>query len=172
MVKHLGSTIVSIMESNSMAKISSLVDNGHWNISSSNHVLVFKLRRLLHSFSFKSVDAVCWNDNKLVSLSAIWDSIRQRATPPPWLQVVWHPLCIPKCAFFCWLAFKNRLLTKDTMLMFGFNVDNTCLLCQSGLEIVDHIFSSCPVAYLILKSSPVTLTHNWSDWCNGNFFQQ
>lgn len=88
---------------------------------------------------------------------------------PLWLPAIWHPFSIPKCAFFMWLVHKNRVLTKDRMIWFGFTVNPNFVLCQSNLETVEHTFTDCPYTYLVLRGSPVPITRTWHEWQTGIF---
>lgn len=90
---------------------------------------------------------------------------------PAWLPAVWHSYCIPKCTLFVCLAFKNRLLTKDRMISFGFDVNSTCVLCYSSVETSQHTYVDCPFTYMVLKSCHVSLALSWSDWQVGRFTQ-
>ena len=87
----------------------------------------------------------------------------------PWIAAVWHKLTIPKCSFTSWLAFKNRLLTKDRMMRFGMQTDLRCVLCNNAIETNAHLFSSCNFIATITTSSGFYLTENWSSYLNGNF---
>lgn len=164
----LGISIISSAESTSLARIRDFLSDGRWVPPSSNHVKVIELRHLLSNIVINRVDAVCWQGSKSVKLSTVYNSIRRVSTPPPWVATVWHSYAIPKCAFFMWLALKQRLLTKDRMITFGIAVNPTCLLCQCNAETTDHLFSTCPYTCLILNCSPVPISCNWADWQNGN----
>lgn len=76
------------------------------------------------------------------TLYTVWDSLRSSGVPPRWLIAVWFPLAIPKCSFTSWLAFKNRLLTKDRMQHFGMTTNPTCILCNNANETALHLFCS------------------------------
>ncbi|XP_074360314.1 uncharacterized protein LOC141700436 [Apium graveolens] len=126
-----------------------------------------ELRRLILSIPITYVDKVSWEGLDNPTVSSIWNSIRSTAAPPPWLPAVWHRVSIPKCSFTMWLAMQNRLLTKDIMIHFGFNVSPTCVLCYSNVESNRHM--DCPYSYLILKGCPFNINIDWDAWQVGNF---
>lgn len=171
LLSYLGTSIVSIMESNNMAYVNSIISNGIWSPSGSNHVQAIELRHLLASCRIGTEDVVLWNGQKHVSLSIVWDSLRRRGSPPPWLGAIWHQFHIPKCAFFTWLALRQRLLTKEKMLSFGIRTDPNCVLCNNHVETTAHLFSSCQFTLAILRASPVPISLSWDLWLQGNFFQ-
>jgi len=41
-------------------------------------------------------------------------------------------------------ALNDRLLTKKRLLRFQFVQNSDCVLCDAGIEDIDHIFFSCP----------------------------
>lgn len=172
LLEHFGNHIISAAESSNLARVSSIILNGTWAPSSSNHVLVIEFRRLLSHHSISTCDDTNWAGTKPVNLSVIWNSIPRVASPPLWIGAIYHTLAIKNCSLYLWLALRGRLLTKDRMRSFGFNVDMRCVLCHSSEETADHLFADCPYTFLLIRACPVSLSHAWSDWQNGNFFSR
>nr|GLL37537.1 uncharacterized protein LOC105180093 [Ipomoea trifida] len=57
-------------------------------------------------------------------------------------KVTWKP-CIPrKFSFIMWLALKNRLATKDRLIME--ETESDCSLCVGNKELAHHLFFRCP----------------------------
>ena len=56
------------------------------------------------------------------------------------------------------------------MINCGYDVNPLCTLCWSANETCEHLFSACPVTYLLLRDCPIPLNTRWSDWQNGDFF--
>lgn len=137
-----------------------------------NHMLVVDLRRLLTSMPISAMDQLLWNGDNNPNISRVWKSIRNKGTAPLWLHAIWHSYAIPKCAFFMWLALKNRVLTKERMIHFGLNVSLTYVLCHHSRETVDHLFVNCPYTNLVLKGSLVPLSCQWLEWQAGNFTER
>lgn len=169
LIFRLGPGITSIADSFNLAPIRTIIANGSWHTNNSNHVLAIELRQLLSAMPISSKDQVLWNGDDNPNISSMWHSVRVPGTAPLWQPAIWHSFAIPKCSLFMWLALKKRLLTKDKMLQFGFNVNPTCILCHSCVENAEHIFSDCPFTYLILKSSPVPISLLWTDLQMGIF---
>lgn len=160
---------MSTEESFDLAPIRTIINNGTWQTSNSNHVLAIELRRLLTALPISNTDKVLWEGNDNPSISSIWHTIRRTGTAPLWLSAVWNPFTIPKCGFFLWLALKNRLLTKEKMIQFGFNVNPICVLCHSSMESAEHIFTDCPYTNSVLKGGSLPITLTWSEWQMGIF---
>lgn len=102
-----------------------------------------------------------------IKVTSIWQSFRAPGDVVAWADSVWNSLAIPKCSFTLWLALRNRLLTRDRMIMFGMTTDPKCLLCSQGMESVQHLFSSCPYFDLIRMALPYDFVHDWSVIQNG-----
>lgn len=171
LIKRFGPGLISEIRSTYLDNVSTFISGTTWAVIDSNHVQAMELRNLLSSCHIHRGDAILWDGQKVVNISVVWNSIRAHQTAPPWLKAIWHPFSIPKCSFFLWLALRNRLLTKDRMISFGFNVSPTCVLCRSANESAEHLFSSCPMAFMVIRSSPVPLDLNWTNWLAGNFFR-
>lgn len=58
------------------------------------------------------------------------------------------------------------------MLSFGMRTEARCVLCRCEDETVKHLCSSCPVAYILLRSCSIPLKTLWADWLNGEFFRE
>lgn len=137
----LDSRTVSIVESHNLAKVSSLISNSHWELHPSNHTFSMDFRNKVINIPIHSHDHLTWDGMKCsqVKTSVIWNTIRTVGDGKFWLKAIWHSFAIPKCFILLWLAFKNRLLTKDRMLRFGMQTDGTCVLCKSSMENIQHI---------------------------------
>ena len=150
MISRFSESIVSLTRSNSSARIKEFLVNGSWISLPSYRIHIIELCNLLQMVRIGPDDAVLWRGNKKVNVSLIWNSIRTVGTPKLWVQVVWHLKSITKCSFFMWLALQGRLLTKDRMKMFGWTVDDKCVLCRCTEETSAHVFTDCPYADLVL----------------------
>ena len=170
LVSKYGRSIIFTMDSHPLALVGTIIHNGSWNPSMSNDISARSIRHDILATGIHPADAVLWDGAKHVNISVIWQSIRQRHVPPPWISAIWHRLAIPRCAFFTWLAFRSSLFTKDFMIICGYNVNPTCILCYSENESCEHLFSSCPATYLLLRDCPLPLSVRWNDWQLGLFF--
>ena len=169
LITRYGRSTIFSMDSSPHALVQSIIHEGAWRPSPSNDISARSIRQSILATRIHTSDAVLWDGSKHVNISVIWDSIRRRCTPPAWTSAVWHQLAIPKCAFFMWLALHSSLLTRDKLIDYGYTVNPICPMCNSADESCIHLFSSCPVTYIILRECPVSVNIRWSDWQNGQF---
>ncbi|XP_063948027.1 uncharacterized protein LOC135152123 [Daucus carota subsp. sativus] len=163
LIERFGDGIISVMDSSHEATVGSAIVNGYWAVSSSNDFRATQIRSLISSCSIARQDAV-------VNLRVIWESIRRRGPSSPWIPLIWSKFNIPSCSFISWLACRNRLSTKDRLFNIQQVVDPLCCLCRSNAESAEHLFTSCPYTYLVLRACPFDLFINWNAWMLGNFF--
>ncbi|XP_030479170.1 uncharacterized protein LOC115696410 [Cannabis sativa] len=60
-----------------------------------------------------------------------------------WSNKVWARLNALKHCHILWLAIHNRLKTKDRLLKFGLQMEETCCFCKEEKETGDHQFFYC-----------------------------
>ncbi|XP_022020181.1 uncharacterized protein LOC110920269 [Helianthus annuus] len=85
-------------------------------------------------FSIKAVKSM-FNLNKDFSSRFVWEWCR------------WIP---KKCNLFAWRAEQDRIPTREALIRRNiFFEDSCCLLCNMGVESVDHSFTSCGVSTVI-----------------------
>ena len=73
--------------------------------------------------------------------------------------MVWERLSIPKHRFVLWLAWLERLKTKDWLVRTGVTLDRNCLLCGVGNENINHLFFECFYSKQVLEAVMV-----WLEW--------
>lgn len=170
LIERFNTSIISLALSNEMATVGDFISDHRWDLPTSNHVLLIELRSLVSNACIHQRDALYWNNIAApqITLSTIWNTIRTTAIPPLWVPAVWQPLSIPKCAFLLWMAFKNRLFTRDRLISFGINTDGGCVLCTNGFESTCHIFSECRYSKVVLHHD--ILSGVWADYLRGDFF--
>lgn len=64
------------------------------------------------------------------------------------LRELWKTQAPPKLKFFGWRVLINRIYSKDNLInrsIILVSDDSYCVFCVSHLEMVDHIFASCPL---------------------------
>jgi hypothetical protein len=83
--------------------------------------------------------------------SNTWEVLRVKREQVEWWKLVWFPLAIPKQAFILWLVMKERLVTRDKLLSWGYKGDVNCLFCSNQLESCAHLFFECSFSYKICK---------------------
>ncbi|XP_010549577.1 PREDICTED: uncharacterized protein LOC104820715 [Tarenaya hassleriana] len=98
---------------------------------------------------FYWADKHCSDRLPIFSTSKAWKLHQILPPPVTWHKSVWFPRSIPKHSFIVWLAAKNRLPTKDRLLSWGLDVADTCVLCDSSVESVDHLFFCCQYTHVV-----------------------
>ena len=83
--------------------------------------------------------------------AAVWSSIRPKQEKVAWHKLVWFSINVPKHSFISWMAILNRLLTRDGLREWGVQVEESCVLCQIGLESRSHLFFGCSFSKEIWK---------------------
>ncbi|XP_062114462.1 uncharacterized protein LOC133825549 [Humulus lupulus] len=76
-----------------------------------------------------------------------------------WTKYIWNAYLIPKHAFISWLAYLNKLKTKDRLLHFGIATDANCLIWGHDKEDGSHLFFSCCYSKRCLAE-----IKNWLGW--------
>lgn len=168
LVHHFPQGIVSTAESTVMKLAATYMLDREWRLPPHNHIWLMEMRSMVLAIPIAREDSITCFGQKTPGISTIWNNIRERGTPPPWHKVLWHPLHLKKCTFFLWLAFKNRLLTRDRMISFGMNVPYNCVLCNSGMETIQHFFTACPYALRVFHNQQLLLSLDWSAYMQGN----
>lgn len=168
-------SIVSALESNSQATVSSIQSNGNWHLGVSNYHLVRELRQMCDGIVFSGDDCIAWNSSgnqlRALKISTIYSTLFTHRTGPPWLDFVWSKFRVPKFAFISWLIMKERLLTRDRMINLGMPTASQCLLCMTQDESHSHLFCSCPFIQDVFRGCGIGVT-TWADFCVGRFLTQ
>ncbi|XP_022042057.1 uncharacterized protein LOC110944699 [Helianthus annuus] len=78
----------------------------------------------------------------------VWNVLRVRASPVPWVNGVWFAQCIPRHSFHLWLVIKNKLKTQDRLAVWevgsATNMNLMCCpLCRNDRDSRDHLFFQC-----------------------------
>ncbi|VFQ80307.1 unnamed protein product [Cuscuta campestris] len=84
----------------------------------------------------------CIGDN--LCPSKVYDFLRDKSNPKPWMAFIWHSPIPPKCSFTMWLALRGRLPTKTNLEFLGLPME--CELCGDGVEDISHLFFGCCVS--------------------------
>lgn len=135
------------------ASVASAVTNGAWNISSrSRHSVLRYIRSVLPA---QAPDVNSPNEDNFMWLNSLADQPSEFSVskffrtlnpdPPaiPWHKVVWFKKRIPRHSFITWLAMRDRMVTRDSLISWGMDVSPSCLLCGTRAESVKHIFFEC-----------------------------
>ncbi|WMV42830.1 hypothetical protein MTR67_036215 [Solanum verrucosum] len=60
-------------------------------------------------------------------------------------DLIWNCIMLPRQRMISWLAYQNKLLTKERLQRMHIQVENTvCCLCDDGVDETDqHLFAEC-----------------------------
>ncbi|GFS32294.1 hypothetical protein Acr_00g0021820 [Actinidia rufa] len=84
-----------------------------------------------------------WAPNGKFQSRLAYEFFRPRGAKLAWPKLVWNGSIIPRHSFILWLGLKDRLLTKDKLR--DFIEDQSCPLCSSQNETLDHLFFHCNI---------------------------
>uniref|UniRef100_A0A803L3S2 Reverse transcriptase zinc-binding domain-containing protein n=1 Tax=Chenopodium quinoa TaxID=63459 RepID=A0A803L3S2_CHEQI len=84
-------------------------------------------------------------------ISRMYKDLRPDLTGCNWDKLVWEKWAAPKHKFIGWIAWHNRLMTRDRLLRFGTPTDASCLLCGDMQEDHEHLFFKCKYSQMIWK---------------------
>lgn len=93
----------------------------------------------------------------------------------PLANVFWKGPCPRKVNIFNWLAWKNKILYLENLARRRCNKlpTDTCVLCHSDVESVDHLFLRCRFSqevwehlgrFMQLPALPLSMSLLWGDW--------
>lgn len=167
--KRCDDALLSALELDSMAPLSSIQNQDQWDLGVSNFSLVRNLRQECADIPIRRQDSITWNNGSVwpVKIATIYEDLSPHRPHPPWFSFVWHNFNPPRYAFYTWLILKERLLTKDRMILFHMHTDVNCVLCQNMDESHEHLFCNCFFSRTILNHCPVMVSSNWSDFYSG-----
>ncbi|WVZ79026.1 hypothetical protein U9M48_026654 [Paspalum notatum var. saurae] len=102
--------------------------------------------RLSHVVLRESVeDRVVWRwttDGQYSARSA-YLALNHGSQEFPGYELIWNSWMPLRVKIFLWLAFRRRLWTADRRRRHGLDARDTCFLCDSEQESIDHILVSC-----------------------------
>lgn len=161
----LGRRAVSSLESEDMATVSTIINNGSWHLGISNDYTVRELRLLCSRTMLYSNDDILWDGNSSnnLKIGMIWQNLRPTGFKPTWYNFVWSKFSVPRFAFVSWLVVQERLLTKDRMIRFRMNIINRCELCGADAESHAHIFCHCNYIRQIYSNWYIGINLSWPE---------
>jgi len=56
---------------------------------------------------------------------------------------IWRTAPPPRVRFFFWLVLHGRCWTAERRRRHGLQPDDTCIMCDQGVETIDHILLTC-----------------------------
>ncbi|XP_074315955.1 uncharacterized protein LOC141652391 [Silene latifolia] len=68
-----------------------------------------------------------------------------------WDGVIWNEWVIPKQQFMGWLYAQGAFKTKDKLIRYGVDIDDSCWLCGQASEDMDHLFFGCDYSLRVVQ---------------------
>lgn len=136
------------------------VRNGSWFLPRGTHLINVFLKAALPAIPMlvqPLPNMFNWR-NSLVGTpglflaSKTWSALHLIGQAVPWKKSLWFSKNIPKHAFIHWVVARDRLPTRDRLRRWGFQVPDTCLLCNVAAESRSHLFFDCKYASRIWES--------------------
>lgn len=131
------------------SKVFQVVSGFSWHLPRSHHHIVRALKLVLEQVHVPTSEAerdpFLWQNGPLDTpgdfvSSRTWRSMHPDPPHVTWYSFVWFKEKIPKHSFITWLLMRDMLQTKDMMRSWGATIGPECLLCDSGIESVSHLF--------------------------------
>ncbi|XP_074298021.1 uncharacterized protein LOC141628823 [Silene latifolia] len=99
-----------------------------------------------------------------------YEWLKDRKTAVTWSKWIWNEQVVPKHQFVGWLYAHGAMRTKDKLIKYGIEVDDSCLLCNQAAESLDHLLCDCIYSRRVVQevsqrmkiTFPVT---DMLDWC-------
>ena len=108
------------------------------------HLEAYKKMALLHITTYDNHKWI-WTASSLriFTFTSAWNISGIPSPSFALSEVVWCQTTCPKISCCLLRALSNRLLTKSRPLKFGIIDNDDCVLCNTGLESIEHLFFSC-----------------------------
>ncbi|CAN1152031.1 LINE-1 reverse transcriptase homolog [Linum perenne] len=105
----------------------------------------------------------CGKNMAKYSVADVYDALCVKQTRVLWGELIWAQPRIPKHCFMGWLAVNKRLVTREVMSHWGVTVDISCLLCDDGVDDIQHIMVSCSFSHAVqqLLFGKATTASTW-----------
>ncbi|XP_074291779.1 uncharacterized protein LOC141618579 [Silene latifolia] len=72
-----------------------------------------------------------------------YEWLREKGQKVQWCGYIWNKWSIPKHSFISWIYQHGNMNTNAKLCNLGIKEDNTCYICGSGVEDMDHLFFDC-----------------------------
>ncbi|XP_074313773.1 uncharacterized protein LOC141648967 [Silene latifolia] len=109
-----------------------------------------------------------------------YEWLKGRKPTVAWYKWILNEHVIPKHQFMGWLYAHGAMRTKDKLIKYGLDVDDSCLLCEQAAESIDHLLCDCIYGRKVMQdisqkmqiSFPVTDMLGWCNQRTGTKLQQ
>ncbi|XP_021985164.1 uncharacterized protein LOC110881106 [Helianthus annuus] len=144
------------------SSIADLIDvNGQWKWPQAWYdiypmLIELNVPQLIHNMEDRTIWKDLEGNNCHFQSLEVWNVIRHRESPVPWVNGVWFSQCILRHSFHLWLVIKNKLKTQDRLAVWevgsATNLNLMCCpLCRNNRDSRDHLFFQCSFASNVWK---------------------
>ena len=90
-------------------------------------------------------DTLSWRLTEDLNYSAAsaYGAMFLGASLPLGAKEIWRTAAPPRVRFFFWLVLHGRCWTAERRRCHGLQPDDTCIMCDQGVETIDHILLNC-----------------------------
>lgn len=146
--KLLDDRTISLLGRALFAKVSSVIQNGHWHWPRPRSHRIQQIQNSISGIMLPQVDRnddVVWTASPTGKYSTkhTWEFVRRKRGKVLYAHVIWFSQNVPKWAFILWLTCVQKLSKKDRLRRWGMDVDPCCVLCRHGNESFQHLFFKC-----------------------------
>jgi zinc-binding in reverse transcriptase len=95
-----------------------------------------------------------WTPDQSLSTNSVYRTCNDPGIPRPQFHQVLQTKAPPRVHFFLWLLLHDKLNTTQNLQKKGWPTTSSCVLCSNNaIELTDHLFSNCPMATCVLRST-------------------
>ncbi|XP_074292822.1 uncharacterized protein LOC141619701 [Silene latifolia] len=112
-----------------------------------------------------------WSDETgcTYSISKGYEYLRNKNSEVNWAKLVWNTWSITKHSIVSWIYYHNNLNTNEKMHQLGVSNTDTCCICESTTEMLEHLFFMCEynrkvvwkVGTEVKVDLPISDVRNW-----------
>ena len=79
-------------------------------------------------------------ENPKYSINVVYKDLTGTTDKVYWATAAWNRAVIPRSRFVVWLAYHERLKTKQRLKSMGVVDDDLCPICETQTETIEHLF--------------------------------
>ena len=107
------------------------------------------------------------------AITKVYDDLTCVGERVRWNNIVWSRIATPRSRFIAWLAFNNRLKTKQRLKLAGKVENDSYPMCGLESETVNHLFFNCTFSKVCVDALKVYMgitgnMENLMDTLRGN----
>ncbi|XP_074306000.1 uncharacterized protein LOC141641228 [Silene latifolia] len=121
-----------------------------------------------------------WNAQAKYTPAMGYEWLKDRRPAVTWSKWIWNEHVVPKHQFVWWLYAHGAMRTKDKLIKYGLENDDSCFLCNQAAESLDHLWCDCIYSKKVVQEMsqrmkivfPVTDVLGWCTQMTGTAMQK